>query len=475
MRWTFSAIALVLIGATIPSAAAPRTDQRSEAAAAEKPALLQLDVLARRLTAKDKFSGVILIARGGKSILQRTYGLADREKHVRIRPDTRFYLGSANKMFTAVAVLQLVAAGRLSLDDTVEKVLPDYPNRDVARKVTVRHLLAHTSGLAEVDIFADRERTRELQDYIALYGSTGLTSEPGSTGGYSNFGFIILGAMVERLSGQKYRDYVAEHIFKPAGMTASDFPTRNERSPDLAVGYTRRWPDSSKVTPLQPHGTSLPWRGTSAGGGASNAPDLLRFINMVKSGKLVDPGLFAQAIKPQSSTAALGFQALGDGPRFQWGHGGGAWGMNTEIRHYPKGDLTVIVLANRDPNVAYNLVSYYEYSRFDPTGSTPLFLRGSMNEWSTANPLRPAGKDSRSTELSLRAGTYQLKVASEDWKTVDLGTSEPVKMAPEGAPVELQFLGSNIDLAITEPGKYRFTLTGFRAGEPTLSIRRAQD
>ena len=180
-----------------------------------------------------------------------------------------------NKMFTAVATLQLVEAGKLGLDDPIGKHLPDYPNKEVAEKVTVRHLLTHTGGTG--DIFGavfeqNRLKLRRHGDYVKLYGSNLLGFEPGARFEYSNYGFVLLGAVIEAASGQSYYDYVREHVFRPAGMTRRT-RCRNPRTSRNG----RRDTCGSDPAPWEPNTDTLPWRGTAAGGGYSTVGDLMRF------------------------------------------------------------------------------------------------------------------------------------------------------------------------------------------------------
>lgn len=149
-----------------------------------------LDAAAR----EDKFSGVVLIAQSGKVLLEKAWGRADREGGVPVSLDTQFRLGSMNKMFTAVATLQLVDTGKLSLDDTVGKHLSDYPNMDIASKVTVRHLLTHRGGTGDFfgpEFDKNRLTLKSHADYLQLFGQRGPLHEPGSTSRYSNYGFIL--------------------------------------------------------------------------------------------------------------------------------------------------------------------------------------------------------------------------------------------------------------------------------------------
>jgi CubicO group peptidase (beta-lactamase class C family) len=260
----------------------------------------------------DEFAGAVLVARHGKVLLQDAWGRADRKAGMANTPATRFRIGSMNKMFTAVATLQLVEAGKLPLDDPIGRHLPDYPNKQMATKVTVRHLLTQTGGTG--DIFGpqfERHRLalREHRDYLKLYGSRGLRYEPGARFEYSNYGFVLLGALIERVSGVSYDDYVDEHVFRRAGMTSTGSLPESVDVPNRAVGYTR----SSPSGPWVPNTGTLPWRGTAAGGGYSTVGDLLRFAQALGSGRLISKATLAEATRPHQQQYGYGFGVQGEG------------------------------------------------------------------------------------------------------------------------------------------------------------------
>ena len=220
--------------------------------------------------ANGMFSGTVLLARQGKVLFTGARGIADRERGTPVTLDTRFRMGSMNKMFTGTAVLQLAQAGKLALDAPIARYITDYPNKDVATKVTVHHLLTHTGGTG--DIFGpefDRRRLelRSLNDYVTLYGRRDLMFEPGAKWQYSNYGFLLAGVLVERVSGRSYYDYVRDHIFKPAGMTSTGSEPEDQAVPNRAIGYTRG-PGG-----VVPNTDTLPYRGTSAGGGYTTVGD----------------------------------------------------------------------------------------------------------------------------------------------------------------------------------------------------------
>lgn len=309
-----------------------------------------------------KFSGVLLVARDGEVLLHEAYGKLDEQGEAPVTPDSRFNLASAGKMFVATAVLQQIAAGRITLDTTVGDVLRDYPNRAFADTVTVRHLLTFTAGAGGIDLFgvehaANRARVRSVADMVALHADRAPAHVPGAEQAYGNFGHVVLGRMVEVLSGEDYETYLARHVFGPAGMPRTGFVDCTDRAPDLAVGYVTVEGDR------RPNCAVLPARGFPAGGQVSTAADMLRFVEALRSGKLLPPDLFAEAIRTQRGFMGLGFFATGYGEGvpardFRWGHAGSSDGICTEVRTYPVTGETIIVLTNRDPPDCHALTGF---------------------------------------------------------------------------------------------------------------------
>lgn len=324
----------------------------------------EIDAKLARMAAEDAFSGAILIAKDGRTIFRKAYGYADREAKTPNTTGTRFRLGSMNKMFTSVAVAQLVQAGRLKYTDTVAQLLPDYPDREIAQKITVHHLLTHTSGLG--DIFGPafnekKDSLREIKDYVQLFAGRPLRFEPGAGWSYSNAGFIVLGLIVEKVSGQNYYDYVQKNIYDAAGMKDSGSSPRTDKVPNLAVGYMRKGPGA----PAVPNWETLPWRGMSAGGGDSTLEDLLRFDRALRAHKLLGKELTetitagkAQPGPSERNKYAYGFQDERVAGRRIVGHGGGAPGMNALLDMYLDDGYTVVVLSNFGPPTAQRVGGY---------------------------------------------------------------------------------------------------------------------
>jgi CubicO group peptidase (beta-lactamase class C family) len=347
MQWTGRGVFFVAICATAGSAAA-----QSMAHGTEPEALARLDGFALGLARADGFSGVVLVARNGKVVFDKAYGKLDERQERPVTTESRFNLASAGKMFTAVAVLQQIAAGRLTLDTHVGEVLKDYPNRAFADQVTVRELLTHTAGAGDIDELFGAEnatiqaRVHSVADMVALHWDRAPQFTPGSDQRYGNFGHVVLGRMVEVLSGQDFETYVRRHVLDPAGMTRTGFVDCTDPAPDIAAGYATV--DGKRISNC----LTLTRRGFPAGGEVSTARDMLRFVEALRSGKLIPRDLFLEATKTQREFMGLGFFATGYGPGiperdFRWGHGGDADGICTDVRTYPRTGETIIVLSNR--------------------------------------------------------------------------------------------------------------------------------
>ncbi|HIE4562206.1 TPA: serine hydrolase domain-containing protein [Stenotrophomonas maltophilia] len=309
------------------------------------------------LRAQDVLSGALQVAQNGNVLLDWRGGDADRTAGIQVGVGTQFRLASSNKMFTAVAILQLVQEGKLSLDDTIGKHLPDYPNKAVAGTVNVRQLLTHTSGLG--DFFGDdfeqySASLKTLDDYVQRFAKDAPQFTPGSQDSYSNYGFIVLGRIIEAVSGQSYYAYVEQHILGPAGMTGTGFEPETVNVPQRAVAYTKK--DGQWVRETK----SLPWRGMSAGGGYSTVSDMVAFAEALRSGKLVSPALLQQATTAQNhkSWYGFGFVVQGEGREHQYGHEGGAPGSNSAIVVMPAQGYVIVGLANVDPDAIGNVVNY---------------------------------------------------------------------------------------------------------------------
>jgi CubicO group peptidase (beta-lactamase class C family) len=318
-----------------------------------------IDALAKELerdASAERFSGAALVARNGSIVFEQAYGLANREKKTPNQIDTQFRIGSMNKMFTAVCILQLVQAGKIQLSDAFGKYLTDYTNKEMASKVTIEHLLTHTGGTGDFfgpEFDKHRLELKTLQDYVKLYENRALAFEPGSRFEYSNYGFLLLGAVVEKVTGQSYYDYVREHVYQPAGMTSTDSLPENEAVARRSVGYMKEGPG-----PATDNRDTLPYRGTSAGGGYSTVEDLFKFATALENHKLLDAAHTDMLWSGKVETGrggdkyGFGFFDTAEGGLECFGHGGGAPGMNGDLKICPKPGYIIAVLANVDPPAA---------------------------------------------------------------------------------------------------------------------------
>jgi D-alanyl-D-alanine carboxypeptidase len=332
------------------------------AAVNDAVALARLDGFAQGLTLADRFSGVVLVAEGDKIVFERAYGAAEAVTGTPAKMLTQFNLASAGKMFTTVAVLQQIAAGRLHLDTRVGEVLKDYRNREFANKVTVRHLLTHTSGAGDIALFGvenanNRSRAVSHSTMLAMHDERAPAFEPGTKQEYGNFAYVVLGRMVEVLSGESYEDYIQQHIFAPAAMKRAGFVDCVQDAQDLAVGY-------ATIDGVQTRNCATqPARGFAAGGHMATAEDVFAFVRALREGVLIPGPLFADATRTHREFMGLGFFATDYGPDvpardFRWGHGGSADGACTDVRHYPETGETMIVLSNRDAPNCYAIAGF---------------------------------------------------------------------------------------------------------------------
>ena len=298
----------------------------------------------------------MLVAKDGRVAYERAAGEASKRFHAANTMDTCFNLGSMNKMLTAVAIAQLAAEGKLSLDDPLSKHVDEsWLPRDVTDKVLVRHCLNHTSGLGSYfnDSYwrSSRAMYRALDDYKPLIEGETLAFEPGTRWSYSNTGFFLLGVVVESVTGQSYFDYVREHIYRPAGMTRSDSYEMDVPVENLAIGYVPEYDDAGRKryrNNLFLHVI----KGGPAGGGFSTVRDLLAFDVAMRSGQLV-PEAWRDRLwtpRPEAASPEYGYGfAVSEGPLGKVvGHGGGFPGLNGQLDMFLDAGYTVAVLSNYD-------------------------------------------------------------------------------------------------------------------------------
>ncbi|HUW21925.1 MAG TPA: serine hydrolase domain-containing protein [Candidatus Bathyarchaeia archaeon] len=327
----------------------------------------------------DNFSGTVLVAKDGQPVLEYTSGFANKESHLVNKINTKFSLGSVNKIFTGVAIAQLVEKGLLKFDDIVGKYLPDYPNPTVKKQVTIHHLLTHTSGLGHYPkdwdkLKAFRESLRSISDFVGLFKDKPLLFRPGAKYQYSADGYELLGAIIEATARQNYYDYVADNIFHKAGMPNTDFYEidRVNLNPNVAIGY-KKTRDSffspSKAPPENNLAVNL-IKGSAAGGGYSTVYDLFHFSQALLEHRLLSHEMTCLVTTPQVKIETVETQTLYYGYGFQIvdfagqytriGHGGAFAGVNARLDIYKEPVYTVIVLSNYDRPTAFRVAGKAE-------------------------------------------------------------------------------------------------------------------
>ena len=303
----------------------------------------------------DRFSGVVLVAHRDVVLLHDVHGWADRETKRPNTKDTPHPTYSMGKMFTSVAIAQLVSRGKVSWDDTLAKVLPSYPNQEAARRITIRQLLTHTAGVPDV-FLSKKFGGKEYASHEAMlpdFADAPLNANHGKSFDYSNGNFAVLAAVVERLSGLSYEEYLQRNVFGPAGMTQPDVPA--------AIGYARFTElDPLGVEERRPETVRGAGKGGKArpvgyGGGNYTAENLYRFARALRTGKLVPPAIADSITKGEVSMGgrmqyALGFFDRAMNGRHVVGHSGSNpdTGHDADLQMVWDDEWTVVVLSNYD-------------------------------------------------------------------------------------------------------------------------------
>jgi CubicO group peptidase (beta-lactamase class C family) len=303
------------------------------------------EALIQPLVKADQFSGTVLVARNGVPVFRRAFGLANREWNIPNVPETKFRVGSITKQFTATAILQLAEAGKLSIDEPVSKYYTDAPQ--AWSGITIKHLLTHTSGIpsyTDTPHFFDQDarRDRTPEEIIKLTADKPLAFALGSRFAYDNSGYVILGYIIEKVSGERYADYVQRHIFDSLGMKASGYDVSEAIIPNRAAGYSR---DKGKFTNTPYLSMTEPF---SAGSLYSTVDDLLTWDQALYAGKPLRPNSLQAMFTDYGHSYGFGwFTDNQFGHQHIW-HGGGINGFVSRFDRYPQDKLTIVVFSNED-------------------------------------------------------------------------------------------------------------------------------
>ncbi len=308
-------------------------------------------IAAKALTQPNAVGLSIAVAKGDKVVFSRCFGKADLETGFSGDKDTLFRIGSVTKQFTAAAVMRLVEQGKLSLDDTLSKMLPDFPA--TPKPVTLRQLLNHTSGIwsyTENEKFMEREATLELTpaELIATFKDHATDFEPGTRWNYSNSGYYLLGEIIAKASGMSYAKFVQDELLTPNGLTRTRYESNREVIANRAQGYSF---EEGKLFNDRPIGADVPG---AAGSLLSSAEGLVRWNIALVSGKVVSAKSYEQmateAMLPSGKGTHYGFGLqIGEWEgRRRISHGGGIFGFTSQLTYLPKDELTVAVISNCD-------------------------------------------------------------------------------------------------------------------------------
>jgi CubicO group peptidase (beta-lactamase class C family) len=329
---------------------APLAAQTSEAALTA-----EIDKLLQEHYKADGSGASVMVSQKGKVLYHKAFGMANLELDVPMRTDHIFRIGSVTKQFTAAAILQLMEQGKLSLQDDLTKFLPDYPTQ--GKKITVEHLLTHTSGIASYTDMKEWDGQAQRKDFSPLelvdyFKNQPMDFEPDAKWQYNNSGYILLGYIIEKVSGQTYAEYLSEHFFKPLGMKNSYYGDTKPLIKNRASGYSQgddagNFANAEFLSMTQPY---------AAGSLLSTVEDLTIWTRALHSGKVVKPESFKKAITPY---------ILPDGtnPHYGYGlqmsnllgspvvaHGGGIHGFLSDLMYLPKEEVCVAILTNCDCN-----------------------------------------------------------------------------------------------------------------------------
>ncbi len=564
-------------------AAAQQAFSCNAATAAAQGVPARLDHIARSFEQRGLFSGTVLVACGDALLLNQGYGLASQEWRVPHAPDVKFLLASLTKQFTAAAVLRLVDQGQLQLDDPVRQHLPQLPAAWQA--ITVRHLLAHSSGIPNHTAAGDFEqiKTRAMTPdaLLATFKDQPLNFAPGSAVRYSNSGYIVLGLLIEKLSGKSYASFLQSELLGPLGMADSGVASNEMITPRLATGYAK---DGPRLRPASFLHLSVPY---SAGALYGSTGDLLKWQRGLYGGAVLSAAsLKAMTTATHAESAnALGLFVGRSATGQIYFHSGGINGFSTFLQYEPASRVSIVVLSNvegaltqdltnklsavtngravrlpderkpialPEPSLARYEGSYQrspeltawvrrrgaqlwvrvgqeawtlirpesEQAFYAPAGdkdllfefapgaaptaagsdqglaqalvlgdsadagrwrrvalpwptlaAQPLYLRGSMNEWAASQVFVVGADGIHHLTVDLAAAAHQLKIATEDWATVDLGQAADDKPLLGQGRMTLVGTGGNITLKLHAPSRCVFRVDGRDLIEPVLEVR----
>lgn len=341
VRGALAALVLALSACATPP---PLTPVEPVAAApVEQPLVTQTRQAVQAYVDRNQFSGTVLVAKDGQTVFREGFGYANRELDVKMKPDSILRLGSITKQFTAAAILQLAEQGKLSIDDPVSKYYAAAPA--AWSKITVKHLLNHRSGIpsyTSLPGFFEKQSMfpRTPAEIVELTQSMPLEFEPGAQFAYNNTGYVLLGYIIEQVSGQTYADHLQQHIFTPLNLKHTGYDDTKTLLPGRAAGYGFAdgvWTNSDYLSMTLPH---------AAGSLYSNVDDLLAWEEALFSGKVVSSTSFAAMTTDYGNSYGFGVGTNNFQGHPAIAHSGGIPGFSTYMSRFPDDGMTFIVLSN---------------------------------------------------------------------------------------------------------------------------------
>src|SRR5262245_14925560 len=298
--------------------------------------------------AKQGFTGSALVARDGKVIFSKGYGMANAEWDIPNTPQTKFRLGSITKQFTAAAILLLQERGKLSVQDPICKFFDSCP--ESWKEITIHHLLTHTGGIPNFTSFPDYQKTMmipaPMESLVARFRDKPLDFKPGEKMSYSNSGYVALGHIVEKVAGESYESFLQKNIFDPLKMANTGYDLHHKILKNRATGYSMR---NGKVINSAPIDMTIPH---GAGALYSTVEDLFAWNESLFSDKLLSARSREAMMTPDKNNYAYGLAVNQQHNRKMVGHGGGINGFNTILSRFPEEKVTVVVLRNADYGAA---------------------------------------------------------------------------------------------------------------------------
>jgi CubicO group peptidase (beta-lactamase class C family) len=446
--------------------------------------------LAKRMQALQVPGVSVALIRGGRVVLARGWGTADMATCAPVTADTLFQAGSVSKVVTATLAMQAVQAGRHPLDADINWALARWQlpmNKAYPKdRVTLRQLLSHTAGVSSPDStgYAPGAPLPSLQAILTGKGVKGqpvrVTGKPGGAWDYSNGGYLVVQAALQDMYGEGFAALADKQVLAPAGMTRSTFaqPPAAPLLAATAAGHHLGQPFADRFYNVAELG---------AGGLWATPGDLARLLIALRGAwtgsdtTLLPQAAAREMAKVQAADWGLGLKLKGSGTAFSFGHDGTRWGMFTRAFIHPESGDGIVVMTNdfrgfdladeiiRAAANRYGWAAYQSRALASLPADTVLYLRGSMNDWGTATPLRREGAG-YAGEVTLPAGRHEFKLATADWDYLALGQGAGAGLKPNGGTLKLDPGGGNVVFETAAPGTWRLVLDRLATGRPRLAI-----